>query len=297
MKLIVSDLDGTLLNSRQQISQENIAALQAAQAKGVELAFATGRTYSNARELAKRAGLQPHIISNHGAFAYTKDGEKIRNVSIELEHVRHALEWLKERNYIYQVCTERYTFLPPNIEKVLKEDYAQVKIPIPQVTPDRVDHVIQIIRSIDEVKVIEDMNEVLTGEYQFGSIVGMSFDRDKLQAGREYFENYEGLNMTVAGMDIFEMIHANSSKGRALEELVAQLGISMKDVLAVGDNFNDISMLKRAGISVAIGNAVDEVKRICKYHTLTNDEHGVAHIIRKILGKSFPGKPNLVFAK
>ena len=287
MKLIVSDLDGTLLNSKQQISPENIAALQAAQKQGIEIAFATGRTYANALALAKKAGLRPHIISNHGAFAYTKEGERLRTVAIETQHVEHAVKWLTDRAYVYHVCTENHTFVPPDIDKELQRDYDQVKQPIPNLTSKRVQHVIQIIDSIDGVKVIDDLEELFKQNHVFGSIVAMTFDREKLQTGRDYFKNYEGLTMTVAGHDIFEMIHTSASKGSALEDLAAHMKISLKDVLAVGDNFNDISMLKRAGISVAIGNAEEEVKKICKYQTLTNDQHGVAHIIQKVLGASF----------
>ena len=94
MKLIVSDLDGTLLNSQRQISRENAAALQQAASMGVEIAIATGRSYGNARALCERAGLKPHIISNNGAFVHTDAGERLLAQGVEKKHAREAVRWL-----------------------------------------------------------------------------------------------------------------------------------------------------------------------------------------------------------
>lgn len=284
MKLIVTDMDGTLLNSKREISPDNVSALLSAQKKGLEIAIATGRTYGNARALCLSVGLEPHIISNHGAFVYTKHGEKIVDVGIQQEHVRNALSWLVRNNYYYNVCTDTHSFMPAGGERVLVNDYKAAECVIPGVNEKWVNDLIQYLsRSSEARSVINTIDEVVETNLKVGSIVAITFDQNKLNAGRAYFEKYQGLSMTVAGNNVFEMIHTSVSKGNALEQLTQYLNIPMNQVLAIGDNYNDISMLERVGVSVAIGNAEEAVKKVCKYVSLSNDLDGVAYCIRQFV--------------
>ncbi|WP_378954039.1 Cof-type HAD-IIB family hydrolase [Pelosinus sp. sgz500959] len=284
MRLIVTDMDGTLLNSKREISAENVAALLAAQDKGVEIAIATGRNYGNALALCEGVGLRPHIISNHGAFVYTKDGEKILGVGVDKKDIRYALTWLCKNNYFYTISTDTHSFIPLGSETILSNEFKTAKNLIPQVTEERAQHAIKYLCQPRAGGTrVTGMEDILGRDLTFGSIVSITFDQDKLEAGREYFKNYQGLSMTVAGNDIFEMIHTSVSKGNALEDLTRYLDIPMSDVMAIGDNYNDISMLKKVGISVAIGNAEEDVKEICKYVSISNDLNGVAYIINQML--------------
>jgi Cof subfamily protein (haloacid dehalogenase superfamily) len=283
LKLIVSDLDGTLLNSKHKVSAENAAALQEAQRRGVEIAIATGRTYKNALAICRSAGLKAHIISNHGAFVYDKEGKRLKAEGLKREHVTHALKWLADKNYFYNVCSDKQVFIPRNAEELLDADFKTAKLRIAQITPERVQDVIQIYRRMEGVTRIDGVEELLAAQHTFGSIVAITFDRDKLKQGREYFDQYEGLAMMVAGRDIFEMIHVEASKGNALECLTANLNISLQEVMAIGDNYNDISMLEKVGYSVAIGNAEEDVKKVCTQVSLSNDMHGVAYAVNRML--------------
>jgi Cof subfamily protein (haloacid dehalogenase superfamily) len=288
LRLIVTDMDGTLLNSKREISVENVEALLAAQNKGIEIAIATGRTYGNVLSLCQRVGLNPHIISNHGAFVYTKEGERILGVGINKSHVKDALTWLSTHNYFYNLCTDRHSFIPANTNELFINDYQTAKHRIPQVTEEQVHEAIKIYQSMDGRTIMNQMNDILEQDLTFGSITSITFDQDKLRMGREHFNTYPYLSMTVAGRNIFEMIHPSVSKGNALEHLIQHLRIPMEEVMAIGDNYNDISMLERVGISVAIGNAEDEVKKICKHVSLSNDLNGVAYIVNKMLDEFSP---------
>lgn len=279
-------MDGTLLNSKREISAENVIALLAAQDKGIEIAIATGRNYSNALAVCQSVGLRPHIISNHGAFVYTKDGEKLLGVGVDREHVNYALTWLRNNNYFYTVCTDTHSFVSADSEYILSNEFKTAKNLIPEMTEERVQQFIKFLSQPREDRTrVNGMEDIRGQNLTFGSIVAITFDQDKLTAGREYFENYQGLSMTVAGNNIFEMIHTSVSKGNALEDLTRYLNIPMAQVMAIGDNYNDISMLERVGISVAIGNAEEDVKKICKYISLSNDLNGVAYIINQMLNK------------
>lgn len=286
MKLIVTDMDGTLLNSNRTISRENAAALLAAQAQGIEIAIATGRTYGNALALCQRVGLSPHIISNHGAFVYTNKGERLLGIGIKEEHVKEALNWLSSNNYFYNLCTDRHSFIPANVADIFINDYKTAKNRFPQATEAQVQEAIRIYQSMDGRMVLNQIDDVFEQNLTFGSITSITFDQDKLRIGREYFTASPHLSMTVAGKNIFEMIHPSVSKGNALEYLIEHLRISMEEVMAIGDNYNDISMLERVGISVAIGNAEETVKKICKHVSLSNDLNGVAYIVNQMMNNS-----------
>ncbi|AJQ26546.1 Cof-type HAD-IIB family hydrolase [Pelosinus fermentans] len=284
MKLIVSDLDGTFLDSNHEVIEENVAALKAAQSKGMEIAIATGRNYGNVLALCQRAGLKPHVISNNGAFVYNKNGNQIKAIGLDKDHVREALDWLSYRKYFYTLCTDHFVYMPANAHTILTRDYENAINHVRKMTPEKLKEGIDVFLTLDSAVFVNNFNEVLEQDFVFGNISAITLDDDKLRHGREYFSNYTGMSMTIAGKDIFEMIHPSASKGNALETLIAHLDISLDHVMAFGDNYNDISMLQRVGFSVAVENAEDDVKKICKYVSLSNDDKGVAYMIHKLLG-------------
>lgn len=283
MKLIVSDMDGTLLNSQGQLSQENVEALLKAQKRGVEIAIASGRNYGNIMALCKKAGLQPHIISNNGSFAFTKEGERIYARSLDGCHVDHAVNWLSRRNYFFVLCCQNHIYTPRNAAELLDDDYGNAVNRSPDITEKIFQEGKEHFTTQDCVTFVDDFHALLKRDIVFGSISAITVDLDKLSAGREYFNNYQGLALAIAGKHIFEMIHPEASKGNALQILADHLQIPLTDVMAIGDNYNDLSMLQKVGISVAVDNAEEEVKKACRYISLSNDRHGVAHIIHQLL--------------
>jgi Cof subfamily protein (haloacid dehalogenase superfamily) len=283
LKLIVSDLDGTLLNSSREISEKNAKALLAAQQQGVEIAVATGRNYGNAKAVCARAGLKPHIISNNGSFVYNKEGERIAAMTLDKQHIWHAMEWLNARRYFYTLCTDQAVYILKSSQTIVRQEHKAAKQLVKMITEEDLCRDLQEFMTMDATVLVDDFTEVVNKEALFGNISVITLDQDKLQQGRAYFSKYPGMAMTIAGDDIFEMIHTEASKGNALEKLVEHLGISIKDSMAIGDNYNDISMLRKAGISVAIGNAEEDVKKVCKYVSFTNEMDGVAHIVQHVL--------------
>lgn len=283
MKLIVSDLDGTLLNNEREISVKNAEALNAAKARGIEIAVATGRNYGNAKAVCERAGLKPHIICNNGSFVYSKDGEKLAAMTLDKAHIYHAMDWLDTRKYFYTLCTAHAIYIHKDARETVYLDYTNAKNTVKDISIEELKAEFEGFMVMDSAVLIDNFAEIVEKEEDFGNITVISLDKDKLQQGREYFRNYQGMAMTVAGNDIFEMIHTKASKGNALEKLAAHVGVSLGHVMAIGDNYNDLSMLRRAGISVAIGNAEEDVKKVCKYVSRTNDLDGVAHIVEQFL--------------
>jgi Cof subfamily protein (haloacid dehalogenase superfamily) len=286
LKLIVSDLDGTLLNRNREISQENLEALHAAQEKGIEIAIASGRNYSNVLELFSRAGLKVHIISNNGSFVHDKSGKQLVAIGMDKQHMKAALEWLHNHHYFYNISTDKEVFYPANVEEILLSDFQTAANLNGSITIDMVKEKISRIVSQEGANFMKDFTEVLDRNLTFGNISSITFNKEKLNKGREYFKNIQDLTMTVSGDDIFEMIPLSASKGNALQLLSTSLHIPLQQIMAIGDHYNDISMLEKVGYSVAMGNAEEDVKKICKYITLTNDLNGVGHIITQVLNST-----------
>jgi len=102
---------------------------------------------------------------------------------------------------------------------------------------------------------------------------------EKLLAVQKELELFDDLELAVSTSGYIEVTQKDAQKGKALEHLCKYLGIHMEEVMAIGDNVNDHSMLVRAGYPVAMGNANEEIKKIAKYVTVSNDEDGVAKAI------------------
>ncbi len=94
-------------------------------------------------------------------------------------------------------------------------------------------------------------------------------------------EKYPILELAMSTSGYIEITHRDAKKGLALEQLCRHLGISMEDVMAIGDNVNDSSMLSKVGLPVAVGNAKEEIRQMAKYVTASNDDNGVAQAVEK----------------
>jgi len=283
LKLIVSDLDGTLLNRSREISQENLAALHAAQENGIEIAIASGRNYGNVLDLCRRADLKAHIISNNGSFVHDKEGKQLIAIGMDKQHMKTALEWLDNHHYFYNISTDKEVFYPANVEEILLSDFQTAASINELITIDMVKEKINRIVSQEGARFMENFAEILDQNLTFGNISSITFNKEKLSKGKEYFKDFQDLALTISGDDIFEMIPPSASKGNALEILSKSLCIPLQEIMAVGDHYNDISMLEKVGYSVAMGNAEEDVKKICKYITLANDLNGVGYIIQQTL--------------
>lgn len=285
MKLIATDLDGTLLNSKHEVSKENAEALRLAQEKGIEIAIATGRTYSDAIHICKKANINAHIISNNGALAFSKEGKKLNSCTIDKESFQHVLNWLYENEYAFQICTDKNLFLPYDTKTILEKDFKEAKINNPSIHMNLVNDMINFIFSQEGVKLIKCKDDILNLDLDFCSITAISLNKDKLNYGRQHYKQFKELSMVISHEYNFEFTNNNASKGNSLEYLADYLGISLNDITAIGDNYNDISMFKKAGISVAMGNAEDDIKNICSHVSISNDLNGVAHFIHELMNK------------
>jgi Cof subfamily protein (haloacid dehalogenase superfamily) len=284
MKLIATDLDGTLLNEEHGISEENRIAIRQAQEKGIEVVIATGRTYFDALSICEQYGLKTYLITYNGAAVHTKDGQQLLALTMDRNDVINMVQWLDENDYYYEVSTDKKIYMPQNGKKRLKREADKLKDTKFFVEPDSFAATLDQIYSQRGMTPINHVKEISANEGVY-KVFCFSLCDEKRQVAINQFAGMKQFMMTSSLTNNFEMGHKDASKGNALKIIANQLGISLNQAMAIGDNYNDISMLERVKYSVAMGNAKDEIKKLCSYVTDSNEQNGVAHAIQKFLGR------------
>lgn len=286
MKLFATDLDGTLLNRDSQISPENAAAIHRAQQEGLRVTIATGRVYSDVVNISLEGGIKTPVIGSNGATIHDENGQRLFHLPLERETAASVMQWLEDHDCYYEASTQQGIYAPINSHNAMLAEMDRILGASPS------EDVARLIRAVKKHYDKKDYHRVsshqeIPAEAHIYNIMAFSMNPDQLREGRQYFAARSDVAMVVSSEHNFEMQHPDVSKGNALSKLAAHLNIAMEDTVSIGDNFNDVSMLKMAGLGIAMGNAEPEIKALAKAITLTNVEHGVAHAIYSVL----EGKP------
>ncbi|MFD2629782.1 Cof-type HAD-IIB family hydrolase [Oceanobacillus kapialis] len=283
MKLIATDLDGTLLNEEGKVSQKNAEAIKKATDFGIQVVVATGRSYEAASKPLQEVGITAPVICLNGANTYSKNKELLREAPLGRETAKDVQKHCEEENIYFELFTNE------GVYSTSREKFIQVMIDIlksanPDMTEDEIrvgaEHRFQNeeVQFIDHYATLFERDDLTVYK-----ILAFSLDDKKL---KDLFINLDvnpDLAITSSGEVNLEFNHPDAQKGIALEALAKSMGINMDEVMTLGDNFNDVSMLTMAGRGVAMGNAVEEIKALCKYTTKSNEEHGVAYAIEEML--------------
>jgi hypothetical protein len=260
-------MDGTLLNSKRDVSAVNIKAMRHLKEKGVEIILATGRTDLYVKDVAHRLGVSaPVISSNGGMVRRLSSDEVLYHKYIPSVADRRLAEFCFEQNYDCIVYSSNMVYYRKNSERIkLFHQYNE------RVQP-------AFCVPIQEVSQPDDL--------PLGSILKIFIWNITPQQTTKLkqLHNQEGrLTMVSSEKNAFDIMGQGISKGEALRFLSQKMGFNLEKTMVFGDNYNDISMMKLAGYPVAVANAEAEVKQVAKYVTRSNDEDGVAHAIQEYL--------------
>ena len=260
IKLFVTDMDGTLLNSQQELSPENIAAIREAAVAGVTVTVATGRMYPSALPYVKKLGIDVPIITYGGAVIKSVMGEIIYSSFIDENLVRQVLEFYFANDWPIQIYSGDELFYEQ--ETPLTTLYCQKA----RIKGNAVGRRGMLAHTKKVPKMLSATNTVE--------------EADAYQAAfREKFGS--SLSAARSASTFLDITNAGVNKATAISQLASILGISLNEVLAIGDSENDLPMLQVAGIAVAMGNATPAVKEAADYVVADEDHDGVAETIRK----------------
>lgn len=284
IKLISSDMDGTLLDSYRQITQVNIDAIRTLQDSGIEFIINTGREYQNVVEILDKAGLKCDMICSNGSCGYDKEGNLLFEHSIPTETVKQIFEIFHQSDLLPTPFSQmgRISLLSKEeLQKYTKE----VMIPAMQINhPDFVYTDQEFEELISQVTYVDGESGLFDSEHRVLKIISQSTNPDALLRLRAELENIPGLAVVSTAPTDIEITSIEAQKGIGLMDYAERKGMIPDEIVAIGDSENDYSMLSIPGIhSVAMANATEAIKNICVYQTRANTKDGIAYIIRCIL--------------
>ena len=266
-KLLVVDIDGTLVDKSGGISAEDEKALGKAAASGVKVALSTGRVIKACEGIISRFCLDGHHIFFDGALVSDPaQSKEVYSQPIRKEVVRQAVEFARRNDiYLELYSSERFFAERENWSDDIHQKFFGVG------------------PKIADFNGIWERERIMKAE--------LLVHNPEEAAKAELFQNEfnHSLRFAIARspafpeIDFINVLDPAVSKGEALKTLASFLGISINDVIAIGDGLNDISLLETAGLAVAMGNAFPEVKKVADYITLDVEHSGVAAALERFL--------------
>jgi len=265
-KVFAFDLDGTLVNSSKEVTQKNIDVLNELVKRGIKVVVCTGRPYSTAKRIVERIDDTSWTITCNGAVVKNQlTNELILNQRMKWEQVYETLDVLhREKIYFHAIIDE--VIHAEKLESLALEYWEKNKQ-----LPDEKKVEICVVRDIGDY--------VDATDSEVTKFISISKNTDKLLKARQAVEKIKGVDVISSGSDNFEVMPKGISKGVGLMKLANHLGIKQEEIVTIGDNENDISMIRYAGLGIAMGNADNYIKEISKKVSLSNNEDGVAYAI------------------
>lgn len=259
IKLMVFDLDDTLLNSNLLISPRTYQAIQQAVAKGIKVTLATGRMYSSAIPFARSLGLDIPVISYNGALITSyPSGERLFHNPIKQEVAKQVMQLCRERQWYIQTYINDVLYVKELDKHALlyAKNFGVTPIPV----GDR----------------LYTMSGVPTKMLAIA-------EPGEIELLKEGFHTQLGNILCIAESkpDFLEINDPAVNKGAALRFIASRLNIDRQDIMAFGNGINDIEMLRYSGWGVAVDNSPAAVKNVARLVTGSNDEDGVADVIEK----------------
>ena len=257
------DLDDSLLGTDLMISAKNKDALIKAREQGVIVTIATGRMFVSAMVFAQQLGLDVPIITYQGGYIKNAfSHEVIYNRTLPIDVTEEIIGICKGKGAHLQIYIgDEYYVEEHNKYSELYHENVGVKGKSVG-SWDRFD-----LEAPNKVLIVDEPHRIVELRDEFSKIFG------------------EEIEITMSRPFYLEFTHREATKGKALEYLANLKGVSRNNIMAIGDSYNDISMIQYAGLGVAMGNAPEDVKTHADYITSSNDEDGVAKVIDKFILK------------
>jgi Cof subfamily protein (haloacid dehalogenase superfamily) len=268
IKLLIVDIDGTIAGKSNQVTNRVKTAIRAAQAKGVRVGIATGRMYKSALKFHQEIGADFPLIAYQGAWIQDPDtGTTHRHLPVPVKIARELIDYF-EQSHLF--------------DKLSLHVYLDDRLYVRDINPDTE---LYIGRSGIPAHPVGDLRKVLTANPT--KILAMSEDIDLIDSlllDLRHRYPQDALHITTSVPIFLEATQSGVNKGSAIDYIATKLlGISAENILAIGDNFNDVEMIDYAGIGVAMGNAPDDVRAIADWVAPHIESDGVAAAIEKFI--------------
>ena len=260
-KMMAVDIDGTLLNSKDKITEKTKEAIKKAVDKGLVFTISTGRPIQAVKPINEELGLDLPFITYNGAMVVMgKSKEILYSCSLNKKDALDIFQLGNSYGTTVMIWSRNRLYANRIDDRVCK--YGEKAFTKPVLVDD--------IGKIAEAGITKILwyEKVDTINRMFSEAGGYLNDTVNFHTSKPFF---------------LEFVDSNASKAIAMEKLGRHFGISRHEMIAVGDGYNDLSMIEYAGLGVAMGNAPGEIRQRADYVTLTNDQDGLAEVIYKFV--------------
>lgn len=265
-KMIILDLDDTLLGNNHKISQRNKEALMKVQEQGGKVVLASGRPTYGMVPFAKELSL-----AEYGSFILSFNGGKIINCQTNEEFFSQTLsvEAVRRLNDIsHREGVQIHTYVGDEIVTAEDNPYTSIESDLTGLPIKHVDSFMDgVTEPVVKVLMVGEPEHLQTVEKKLQAELGDEFS---VMRSKPFF-----LEFTDKGI----------TKGTSIEKLIQEVGVKREEIIAVGDSYNDQEMIEFAGLGVAMGNAPEDIKEVADFVTDTNVNHGVAQVVEEFLLK------------
>lgn len=268
-KLAVFDLDGTLLDSHHEISEDNKKALKRLADEDCHIVIATGRPDMLVKEYLYKLELDTPVISCNGAMIRQPiSGQIFYQKYIPKAKALSVLQLCKDEGHIYMAYTKDAIITTDNFRTRYFEERNKTLDPSCR-TKFIIEH------DIERISDVYDINKILIIEK----------DEEKYEVMKDRLKDFDGVTKVSSAKGFYDIMPLNTSKKNAIDQLIDHFNIKISDVVAFGDNYNDVDMLKHVGTAITTSNGVSEVKEVADYISIDHNDSGVAYAINSYIFK------------
>lgn len=284
IRVIASDMDGTLLNSQHDITEENVKAILKAKELGVHFIIATGRMYDSVKPFMDKHGIKCEYILMNGAEFRNENGELVESINMDKRKIKDILNILCKEDLIVELYTDEGSYTTNTKEEALKEMVYRVQNFEKVQDYDKALEIAKEHEHFKTLKYIDDIDKFIESRIEIRKIITFSNDVEVINKTKVELNNIGGLAVLSSFITNIEITDERAQKGYILKKVTDKMGIKNEEVIAFGDSFNDYSLFTEFEKAYAMENAIPEIKEIAKNITDTNDNSGVAKAIYKELG-------------
>lgn len=276
-KLVAIDIDGTLLKSDETLSKKTIDIIKRCEENDIKVCLCTGRNVHNTKKIAKTLSKNMPSVCADGTILFDANKNKaIKMRNIEKE-VLKELVLLTDKYHLYmEFCSPHNYFKYLKSDDLAKFNYGGVPKSVSKKLEDFF---------LKNVRYIKDLNKFIESDKLINQFL-IGGEKDALDKLKNDLSNktFDSIDIRYDLWDEYIFIvPKDSNKSYGLNLLSEHFGIDISDMIAIGDQMNDIDMIKNAGLGIAMGNANPKIKEVAKFITKTNDEDGVCFAIEKFI--------------
>lgn len=262
IKLVVSDMDGTLLNRKGGISKGNVDAIKELEKNNIEFAIASGRDFKSVYSIVEQYDIACEAILGNGAQYVDKEGNILMSCYMDKTVIQDVIKIFSERNIPYIIYTTKgfFTLYEPTYVREEFIERGRLRFNDQEGAFEKGGK--NENAPCNFIVKIDDLDEFLKQDMDIIKIEAFSVDENKISPTKELLKNIPNISFLSSFVDNVEVTHKDAQKGYILEKVIKLKGIDKDEVMVVGDGMNDLSMFECFSYSFATANAVEKIKEL-----------------------------------